>query len=62
MADRENEKIISYRNQTSMCLDDLVALVSNGALAGELRIFSDDVMKLKPGFAFELLFCCVREH
>ena len=54
MANRDNEKILSLRNQASMCLDDLVAQVTNSALAGELRIFSDDVMKLKPGFAFDM--------
>ena len=54
MADKENEKILGYRNQTSMLLDDLVALVRDDTLAGELRVFSSDVMELKPGFAFGL--------
>ena len=54
MAKNENEKILSCRNRTSMCLDDLVAQVNNSTLANELRIFSDDVMKLKPGFAFDM--------
>lgn len=52
MADRDNERILGYRNQTSILLDDLVALVRDDALAGDLRVFSNDVMELKPGFAF----------
>ena len=54
MANSEQERILSLRNQTSMLLDDLVALVTDSALAAELRNFSNEVMEKKPGIAFTM--------
>ncbi len=54
MEDREYNKIIKSRNEASIMLDDLVALIRNSTLANDLRLFSDEVMELKPGFAFTM--------
>ena len=54
MFSHDNEKILRLRNETSLCLDDLVALVINSALALRLREFSDEIMEMTPGFAFSL--------
>ncbi len=54
MAGKENEKILALRNQASIFLDDLTALVRDDTLAENLRAFSGSVMELKPGFAFGL--------
>ena len=50
----ENYKIMLLRNETSLFLDDLVALVVNSTMAFNLRNFSSEVMELTPGFAFNL--------
>ena len=47
-------KIVKCRNEASIILDDLIALIRNGTLAGALRLFSGQIMDLKPGFAFTL--------
>ena len=54
MAVNENERILRLRNETSLCLDDLVTLVINSSMAMELRNFSEEVMQKKPNFAFSL--------
>ena len=54
MEDKDYKRIVRYRNEASITLDDLVALIRNSTLANDLRLFSDEVMELKPGFAFTL--------
>jgi len=54
MAGNDNEAILRLRNEASLCLDDLVALVVNGSLSFDLRLFSTEIMELRPGFAFSL--------
>lgn len=54
MAGGEKDRILQLRNQTSLKLDDLAALVVNSALFLDLRFFSEEIMELKPGFAFTL--------
>lgn len=49
MAKNDNEKIVSFRNQASILLDDLIALVRDDTLAGNLRVFNNEVMEKKPG-------------
>lgn len=54
MAVNDNDRILRLRNEASLYLDDLVALVINSSLALELRLFSEEIMEMKPGFAFSL--------
>jgi len=54
MANTDNERILRLRNESSLYLDDMVALVVNSSLAGDLRQFSAEVMQLTPGFTFTL--------
>ena len=49
MAKNDNEKILAFRNQASILLDDLIALVRDDTLAGNLRAFNGEVMEKKPG-------------
>lgn len=49
---KDNNDILLLRNDASLYIDDLVAWVVNSSLAMELRIFSSEIMELKPGFAF----------
>jgi len=52
MYSKDDYKILKLRNETSLYLDDLVALVTNSVLANQLREFSSEVMALTPGFTF----------
>ena len=54
MENKEKEQILKFRNRTSILLDDLVSLVRNETLAGDLRVFNDLVMGMVPGIAFGL--------
>lgn len=54
MKNQENYHTLLLRNQTSLILDDLVALVINSALAEQLRTFSVELMDMTPGFTFTL--------
>lgn len=54
MNNQENYHTLLLRNQTSLCLDDLVALVINSVLAEQLRTFSRELMEMTPGFTFTL--------
>lgn len=54
MKNQENYHTLLLRNQTSLILDDLVALVINSALAEQLRTFSGELMDMTPGFTFTL--------
>ena len=54
MINKDDYKILQLRNETSLCLDDLVALVVNSTLAYQLRVFSSEVMELTPGFTFNM--------
>lgn len=54
MNSQENYHTLLVRNQTSLCIDDLVALVVNSALADQLRTFSGELMDMTPGFTFTL--------
>lgn len=54
MAGNENDRILRLRNETSLYLDDLVALVVNSSLSFDLRLFSGEIMEMRPGFAFSL--------
>ncbi len=51
---KDLRKIVKCRNEASIILDDLIVLIRNGTLAGALRLFSGQIMELKPGFAFTL--------
>ncbi len=51
---KDDYQTLLYRNEASLYLDDLVALVVNSALAFDLRLFSREIMELTPGFAFSL--------
>lgn len=48
------EKILLIRNETSLYLDDLTALVVNSALAGTLRDLSRDVEEMTPDFIVDV--------
>ena len=52
MYSKDDYKVLELRNETSLYLDDLVALVINSVLANQLREFSGEVMALTPGFTF----------
>lgn len=54
MNNQENYHTLLLRNQTSLCLDDLVALVVSSIVAEELRTFNRAVMEMTPGFTFTL--------
>jgi len=54
MINKDDYRILQLRNETSLCLDDLVALVVNSTLAYQLRAFSGEVMELTPGFTFNM--------
>ncbi len=49
---KENDRILEMRNETSLAVDDLAALVVNSALADDLRRLSEEIMEMNPGFAF----------
>ncbi len=53
MYSKDDYKILELRNATSLCLDDLVALVINSALANDIRELSGKVMGMTPGFTFD---------
>ncbi len=54
MENKNYRKIIKYRNDASIVLDDLIVLIRNGILANDFRLFSKEIMGLTPGFAFTL--------
>lgn len=54
MYSKNDGKITLLRNEASIFIDDLVALVVNSAVAYQLREFSSEVMEQTPGFTFNL--------
>lgn len=52
MYSKDDYRILQLRNEASLYLDDLVALVTNSTVADQLRSFSLEVMALTPGFTF----------
>ena len=49
---KDIEEIVHLRNEASLDIDDMTALVVNSTLALRLRDFSREVMEKAPGFAF----------
>ena len=54
MNTRDAYTILCLRNEVSLCLDDLTALVLNSSLAFELRLFNAEVMEQTPDFTLGL--------
>lgn len=54
MLNKNDYAVLLLRNEASLCLDDLTALVTNSTLAFQLRAFSSEIMEMTPGFTFGL--------